>query len=99
MAAEADLAVDFDDGDALVEPLAELRVGVDVDARGCKAMHFEQLEGIVAQMAACDACRARLPERPVFMVRGFPPGGQCRKSATCVSAYFHPLTHFLVPAL
>jgi hypothetical protein len=51
-ASETDLAVDFYDGDALVEPLAEICVGVDVDEFWLDAMLTKQGKRIVAEMAA-----------------------------------------------
>ena len=52
VASEADLAVDFYDGNAIIEAFAEDRVGVDVDAFGLDLVTSQQFERIVAQMAA-----------------------------------------------
>lgn len=53
MAAEANLAVDFDDGYALIEPFAKCRIGVDVDQLRLQFMRRKQRVRVVAQMAAC----------------------------------------------
>ena len=50
-AAEADLAVDFYDGDALVEALAERRIGVDVEQNRFQTVGDQEGVRIVAEMA------------------------------------------------
>jgi hypothetical protein len=51
-AAKANLPVDFHDGDALVEPLAERGIAVNIDPLGGQTLPLELGQGFVAQVAS-----------------------------------------------